>query len=107
MRISSSLRRKVIKYLIVECCRFAGEDDNAKERSKAQKEEMRWWIEKQKNERMQAEREREEAEKAYEAAVISRDKRAMALDQMERDCRRRLNEATAQFNRALVRLSLI
>ncbi|XP_043601141.1 RIB43A-like with coiled-coils protein 2 [Bombus pyrosoma] len=81
--------------------RFAGEDDNAKERSKAQKEEMRWWIEKQKNERMQAEREREEAEKAYEAAVISRDKRAMALDQMERDCRRRLNEATAQFNRAL------
>lgn len=68
---------------------------------------MRWWIEKQKNERTQADTERQEAEKAYQAAVISRDNRAMALDQMERECRRRLNEATARFNRALVRLSPI
>ncbi|XP_043525985.1 RIB43A-like with coiled-coils protein 2 [Frieseomelitta varia] len=82
--------------------KFPGEDeDDAKGRLKAQKEELRWWIEKQKNERMQAESERQETEKAYETAVISRDKRAMALDQMERDCRRRLNEATARFNRAL------
>ncbi|KAK1131399.1 hypothetical protein K0M31_017684 [Melipona bicolor] len=83
--------------------KFPGDEDedDAKERSKAQKDELRWWIEKQKNERMQAERERQETEKAYQTAVISRDKRAMALDQMERDCRRRLNEATARFNRAL------
>ncbi|OAD57189.1 RIB43A-like with coiled-coils protein 2 [Eufriesea mexicana] len=81
--------------------KFEGEDDNWKERRKARNDETRWWIEKQKSERTQAERERQEAEKAYEAAVISRDKRAMALDQMERECRRRLNEANARFNRAL------
>ncbi|XP_053973301.1 RIB43A-like with coiled-coils protein 2 [Hylaeus volcanicus] len=62
---------------------------------------MRWWIEKQKNERTMEERDRQEAEKAYQEAVISRDKRAMTLDRMERECRRRLNEATASFNRAL------
>ncbi|CAK9819253.1 RIB43A-like with coiled-coils protein 2 [Anthophora plagiata] len=81
--------------------RFEGEDGNGKARSAAKKEEMRWWIEKQRSERVQAEREQQEAEKAYQAAVISRDKRAVALDQMERDCRRRLNEANARFNRAL------
>ncbi|XP_076760511.1 RIB43A-like with coiled-coils protein 2 [Xylocopa sonorina] len=80
---------------------FPAEDDNSKERAKARKEELRWCIEKQRGERLQAERERQEAERAYQAAVISRDKRARALDQMERDCRRRLNEATARFNRAL------
>ncbi|CAL7936695.1 unnamed protein product [Xylocopa violacea] len=80
---------------------FPAEDDNSKERAKARKEELRWWIEKQRGERVQAECERQEAERAYQAAVISRDKRAQALDQMERDCRRRLNEATARFNRAL------
>ncbi|XP_029041650.1 RIB43A-like with coiled-coils protein 2 [Osmia bicornis bicornis] len=72
-----------------------------KERLKAQKEQMRWWIEKQKDERVQLDRERQEAEKAYQEAVISRDKRAVALDQMEEECRRRLNEATARFNRAM------
>ncbi|XP_034171200.2 RIB43A-like with coiled-coils protein 2 [Osmia lignaria lignaria] len=72
-----------------------------KERVKAQKEQMRWWIEKQKDERVQLDRERQEAEKAYQEAVISRDKRAVALDQMEEECRRRLNEATARFNRAM------
>ncbi|XP_076640732.1 RIB43A-like with coiled-coils protein 2 isoform X1 [Halictus rubicundus] len=80
---------------------FQGSEDDSKERLKAQKEEMRYWIEQQKEERVKIERERQEAEKAYQEAVISRDKRATALDQMERECRRRLNEATARFNRAL------
>ncbi|XP_043253277.1 RIB43A-like with coiled-coils protein 2 [Colletes gigas] len=81
--------------------KFEGEEGDSKERSKAKKEQMRWWIEKQKDERTMAERDRQEAEKAYQEAVISRDKRAMTLDRMERECRRRLNEATATFNRAL------
>ncbi|KZC07474.1 PREDICTED: RIB43A-like with coiled-coils protein 2 [Dufourea novaeangliae] len=81
--------------------KFEGEMGESKERLRAQKEERRYWIEKQKEERVQAERDCQEAEKAYQEAVISRDKRAMALDQMERECRRRLNEATARFNRAL------
>ncbi|XP_033321550.2 RIB43A-like with coiled-coils protein 2 [Megalopta genalis] len=76
-------------------------EEGSKERLRAQKEETRYWIEQQKGERVRIEREHREAEKAYQEAVISRDKRAAALDQMERECRRRLNEATARFNRAL------
>lgn len=78
-----------------------GEVGDPKERSKVQREEYRWWLEKQKGERVQVEKERQEADDAYVAAVIARDQRARTLDQMERDCRRRLNEANARFNRAL------
>ncbi|XP_031839653.1 RIB43A-like with coiled-coils protein 1 [Nomia melanderi] len=81
--------------------RFGGDQADSRERLKARKEETRYWIEKQMEERVKIERDRQEAEKAYQEAVISRDKRAAALDQMERECRRRLNEATARFNRAL------
>lgn len=87
--------------------RFRGDQADSRERLKARKDETRYWIEKQMEERVKIERDRQEAEKAYQEAVISRDKRAAALDQMERECRRRLNEATARFNRALVRLSPI
>lgn len=53
-------------------------------------------------ERRLAERERRDGERAYQEAVLSRDRRALALEHMERECRRRLSEATASFNRALV-----
>lgn len=74
---------------------------------KAKKEEMRWWIEKQMQEHLSAKSEQEEFDKAQEAAILSRDKRAMKIAQMEEDCRRKLNEATARFNQAMVRLSSI
>ena len=72
------------------------------ERLKEQKEQMQSWVMQQINERRAAEKERRDAEKAYQEAVIARDKRAISLEYMEQDCRRRLNEATARFNRALV-----
>ncbi|XP_043488460.1 RIB43A-like with coiled-coils protein 2 [Polistes fuscatus] len=81
--------------------RFEGEDFNFREQDRMKKEEMRWWFEKQKKEREIAEKERKDAEKAYQEAVVSRDKRALELENLERECRRRLNEATASFNRAL------
>lgn len=74
---------EIYKYLFAPTGRFGGEDGNCKERSKVQKEQMRWWIQKQIGEREKAERERQEAEKAYQEAVISRDKRAMALDRSD------------------------
>ncbi|XP_076176578.1 RIB43A-like with coiled-coils protein 2 [Ptiloglossa arizonensis] len=81
--------------------KFEGEEADSKKRSEAQKEQTRWWIEKQRNERTAAERDRQEAEKAYQEAIVSRDERAAMLDRMERECRRRSNERTARFNRAL------
>lgn len=82
--------------------RFDGEDCNKLQRLKAQKEQFRWWMDKQTKERIAADRIREETEKAHQQAVICRDKRAQELDRMERECQRRLTEATAKFNRALV-----
>lgn len=63
---------------------------------------MRWWIQRKKEEREAAEKARRDAEDAYQEVILSRDKRAMTLARMEEECRRRLNEATATFNRALV-----
>lgn len=67
-----------------------------------QKEQMRWWIQRQKEEREAAEKARRDAEEAYQEVVLSRDKRAITMARMEEECRRRLNETTARFNRALV-----
>lgn len=53
-------------------------------------------------ERNAAEKERIAAEEAYRAAVLARDARAVELDQMEKDCRKRLEEACRRFNKALV-----
>ena len=63
---------------------------------------MQSWLIQQVAERRAAEKERRDAERAYQEAVFSRDKRATALERMELECRRRLNQATARFNRALV-----
>lgn len=91
---------------ILRLRRFEGEDRNLGERLKAQREQMRWWIQRQKEEREAAEKARRDAEDAYQEVVLSRDKRATTLAQMEEECRRRLNEATATFNRALVQVPL-
>ncbi|XP_011684604.1 PREDICTED: RIB43A-like with coiled-coils protein 2 [Wasmannia auropunctata] len=81
--------------------KFDGEDRNMPERLKAQREQMRWWIQRQKEEHEAAEKARRDAEHAYQEVVLSRDSRATTLARMEEECRRRLNEATATFNRAL------
>lgn len=83
-------------------CRFEGEDRYLPERLKAQREQMRWWIQRQMEERGAAEKARRDAEDAYQEVVLSRDGRATTLARMEEECRRRLNDATATFNRALV-----
>ncbi|XP_072756418.1 RIB43A-like with coiled-coils protein 2 [Anoplolepis gracilipes] len=81
--------------------KFEGEDCNLRERLKVQKEQMRWWIQRQKEEREAIEKARRDTEEAYQEVILSRDKRAMMLTRMEEECRRRLNEATATFNRSL------
>ncbi|XP_048512054.1 RIB43A-like with coiled-coils protein 2 isoform X2 [Athalia rosae] len=81
--------------------KFEGEDVNSEERSRILKEQMQSWLEQQSHERRMAEKEHKEAEEAYQKAVIARDKRAITLDKLEQECRRKLNEATARFNKAL------
>ncbi|XP_032664055.1 RIB43A-like with coiled-coils protein 2 [Odontomachus brunneus] len=81
--------------------KFEGEDPNLHERLKAQKQQMRWWIHRQKEEREAAGKLQREIEEAYQEVILSRDKRAATLARMEEECRRRLNEATAKFNCAL------
>lgn len=57
-------------------------------------------------EKDQAERERKDAEAAYKDAVFARDQRALELDKLEKDCRRKLHEACLRFNRALVSIQV-
>lgn len=88
------------------CHRFQGEDLMNEERQRLQKEQIKAWLCQQIKEREAAEKERKEAEDAYKAAVIARDARAIELDQMEKDCRKRLELACARYNQALVLLFL-
>lgn len=83
-------------------CRFEGEDIKQAERLKLQKEQMQAWLMQQVHERRASERERQCAEESYQNAVASRERRAITLDFIEKDCRRGLNEAVAQFNQRLV-----
>lgn len=76
-------------------------------RMKVQREQQRAWLEQQMLERCRADEERKQAEKAYHDAVVARDCRAQQLDLLERDCRRRLEQATCRFNLALVLLFLV
>ncbi|XP_001607133.1 RIB43A-like with coiled-coils protein 2 [Nasonia vitripennis] len=81
--------------------KFEGEDENLVARLREQREQMQSWIMQQVQERRLAEREKRDTEQAYQEALLSRDRRALALEHMELECRRRLSEATARFNRAL------
>lgn len=74
----------------------------SEDRQKMQKDQMKAWLCQQIQERQAAERERKEAEEAYKAAVIARDSRAIELDHMEKECRKRLELACARYNQALV-----
>lgn len=53
-------------------------------------------------EREAAEKERKAAEDAYKAAILARDQRAIELDNMEKECRKRLQLACCKYNMALV-----
>ncbi|ERL95625.1 RIB43A-like with coiled-coils protein 2 [Dendroctonus ponderosae] len=81
--------------------KFEGEDLSNEERLKLQKEQIKAWLGQQLIEREQAEKERKMAEDAYKAAVIARDQRAIELDKIEKECRKKLEVATTRYNLAL------
>lgn len=75
-------------------------------RKKLQLEQTKAWLEQQIKEQRQAEKDRKDAEDAYQAAVVGRDNRAQELDRLERECKTKLQEAICGFNKSLVNIYL-
>lgn len=53
-------------------------------------------------EKEMAENERREAEDAYKGAMMARDQRALELEKLEKECRKKIYDACLRFNKALV-----
>ncbi|KAJ3658979.1 hypothetical protein Zmor_010689 [Zophobas morio] len=81
--------------------KFEGEDLASAERAKVQRDQVKAWLDQQIMEKEAADKERKAAEEAYREAIMARDQRALQLDKMEKECRKRLEEACIRFNRAL------
>ncbi|KAK9753371.1 RIB43A [Popillia japonica] len=81
--------------------KFEGEDLSNEERLKVQRDQLKSWLDQQMLEREAAEKERKAAEDAYKAAILARDQRAIELDNMEKECRKRLQLACCKYNMAL------
>ncbi|KAF4523110.1 hypothetical protein B566_EDAN003124 [Ephemera danica] len=81
--------------------KFAGEDLKGKERLATQRDQQRAWLRQQLAERQTAEEERQRAERALQEAVISQDRHASCKQQVQEECRRKVQQATLDFNKAL------
>ncbi|XP_022921008.1 RIB43A-like with coiled-coils protein 1 [Onthophagus taurus] len=81
--------------------KFEGEDLASDLRYKVQREQIKAYLDQQMLEREAADKERKAAEEAYKAAVMARDQRAVELDVMEKECRKKLLVATCRYNKAL------
>ena len=87
--------------------KFDGEDLNNKARTKFQNEQLREWAEQQMREKKAAEDAQNRADRLYELKMKELDQRAMELSQAEEECRRAINSATNDYNRAQVSNSVM
>ena len=83
--------------------KFDGEDLNNKARTKFQHEQLREWSEAQQREKDLAKRNQDAADRLYDLKMKELDQRAMELQSAEESCRRAINMATTDYNKALVR----
>lgn len=81
--------------------KFEGEDLVSAQRLRIQREQIKSWLDQQMQEKEAAQKEQKAAEEAYKAAMVARDERALQLERMEMECRKRLYEANRKFNAAL------
>lgn len=81
---------------------FIGEDLNNKARTKFQQEQLREWSTQQANEKEQAKRNQDYADRLYNLKMKELDQRAVELQNAEEECRRAINVATTDYNNALV-----
>lgn len=82
--------------------KFDGEDLNKKAREGYQNEQLREWSEQQMKERKQAEANQKKADRLYELKMRELDQRAMDLQIAEENCKKAIDQATAEYNKALV-----
>lgn len=82
--------------------KFEGEDLNSKARKKYQAEQTREWAEQQMREKEQAEKNQKAADRLYELKMRELDQRSMDLADAEAQCRRAIDTATSDYNKALV-----
>ena len=82
--------------------KFDGEDLNNKARTKFQNEQLREWSEQQMREKKAAEDAQKRADRLYELKMKELDQRAMELAEAEENCRRAIDSATKDYNRAQV-----
>ena len=82
--------------------KFDGEDLNSKARRKFQNEQLREWSEQQMKERKQADANQKTADRLYDLKMRELDQRACELQKAEEDCRRAINVAMKDYNKALV-----
>lgn len=83
--------------------KFDGEDLNNKARNQYQAEQLREWALEQQREREQAKKSQEKADRLYELKMKELDQRAMELQKAEEECRKAINWAQADYNKALAR----
>lgn len=71
------------------------------ERKKAQIDQQKSWLQQQITERQQAEKDRIKAEKILEETLEARDRRALQLEEAERNSRREIQASIARYNLSL------
>lgn len=71
------------------------------ERKKAQIDQQKSWLQQQITERQQAEKDRIKAEKILEDTLEARDRRALQLEEAERNSRREIHASIARYNLSL------
>ncbi|XP_071816243.1 RIB43A-like with coiled-coils protein 2 [Apostichopus japonicus] len=81
--------------------RFDGEDLNDEARKNLMQGQMREWTRKQAQEKKLAQKRQEEADRIYDLHRREMDQRACDLAKAEEECRRAINEATRDYNKAL------
>ena len=77
------------------------------ERIKLQKDQQRAWLQQQMREREQAENDKMQADRISQQALEARDRRALELDESERQTRRQIMLATTKFNLNLVSIKYL
>ena len=77
------------------------------ERIKLQKDQQRAWLQQQMREREQSENDKMQADRISQQALEARDRRALELDESERQTRRQIMLATTKFNLNLVSIKYL
>jgi len=83
--------------------KFDGEDLNNKARTKFQNEQLKNWASQQMKEKRQADDNQKKADRLHELKMKELDQRACELQAAEENCKRAINSATADYNKALAR----